>query len=72
MSKLKSPNIVRFFDVLMSSHNYYIVQELCDNDLEHFLEQHEGKKIPEELAITHLTDICNGFLALVKEGIIHR
>lgn len=45
MSKLKSPNIVRFFDVLMSAHNYYIVQELCDNDLEHFLEQHEGKKI---------------------------
>jgi serine/threonine protein kinase len=72
MSKLKSNNIVGFFDVLMSSHNYYIVQELCDGDLEHYLEEQEGKKIGEELAINFLTQICNGFIALVKEGVVHR
>lgn len=37
MSKLKSENIVGFFDVLMSNHNYYIVQELCDSDLEKYM-----------------------------------
>lgn len=34
MAKLDSPNIVGFYDVLESSHNYYIVQELCTGDLE--------------------------------------
>lgn len=33
LSKIQSTNIVKLFDVLESSHNYYIVQELCDSDL---------------------------------------
>ncbi len=37
MSKLKSVNVVGFFDVLVSDNNYYIVQELCDSDLERYL-----------------------------------
>lgn len=33
MEVIKSENVVAFFDVMESSKNYYIVQELCDGDL---------------------------------------
>ena len=72
MSKIKSANVVGFFDVLESKHNYYIVQELCDNDLEKLLKAHAGEKLSEEQAVSYLTEICNGFLTLVREGIVHR
>ena len=72
MSKIKSDNVVGFFDVLESKHNYYIVQELCDNDLEKVLKSSPGQKLTEEQAISYLIEICNGFLTLVREGIVHR
>ena len=72
MSKLKSVNVVGFFDVLVSDNNYYIVQELCDSDLERYLTEHKDKTIDEKTAIEFLTQICNGFLTLIKEGIVHR
>lgn len=72
MSKVKSTNVVGFFDVLESKHNYYIVQELCDNDLEKFLLAQPDQMVSEDKAIWYLTEICNGFLTLVKEGIVHR
>ena len=34
MKVLKSPNIVELFDVMESNNNYYIIQYLCDIDLE--------------------------------------
>lgn len=37
MKILKSPNVVKLYDVLESSNNYYIVEEICDGDLEHYL-----------------------------------
>ena len=33
MQSLKSENVVGFHDVMESSKNYYIVQELCDGDI---------------------------------------
>ena len=33
MQLLNNPNIVRILDVMESSNNYYIVQELCESDL---------------------------------------
>ena len=33
MQRIKSDNVVGFFDVMESSKNYYLVQELCDGDL---------------------------------------
>jgi serine/threonine protein kinase len=53
-----------------SSHNYYIIQEICDSDLEKYLHQH--KQLGEAEAVGFLKQICNGFMALVKEGIVHR
>ena len=60
-----------FFDVMESSQNYYIVQELCDGDLEHLVKK-KGGKLSEEEAVKYLTQICNGFVAVVREGIVHR
>lgn len=40
MAKLKSVNIVGFLDVLVSHNNYYIVQELCESDLDKYLAEH--------------------------------
>lgn len=53
-----------------SNKNYYIVQELCDGDLSSIVKP--GKPLPEQEARGYLLQICNGFLALVREGIIHR
>jgi serine/threonine protein kinase len=53
-----------------SSHNYYIIQEICDSDLERYIKQHPTTN--EFESIGFLKQICNGFIALVKEGIVHR
>ena len=71
LKSVKCDNVVGFFDVMESTQNYYIVQELCDGDLEGLMKKHGGK-LPEEEAVKILTEISNGFLALVREGIVHR
>lgn len=54
-----------------SSKNYYIVQEYCDGgDLSSKMKA--GQIVAENQAKDYLLQITNGFLALVKEGIIHR
>ena len=63
MQSVCNPNIVTLIDVMESANNYYIVQELCDGDL-HKLTQLK-KPLDEEKCINMLTQICNGFLALV-------
>ena len=47
LKSVKSENVVGFFDVMESSQNYYIVQELCDGDLEGLMKK-QGGKLPEE------------------------
>jgi len=44
--------------------------ELCDSDLSQLIKQ--GQQLPEDDCIKILAQICEGFLVLVKEGIIHR
>ena len=68
---LKSPNIVGFLDVMESSNYYYIIQEFCDGgELRQFMKK-KGR-IPEKDAIILLMQICNGFVELIKEGVMHR
>jgi serine/threonine protein kinase len=61
---------VAVYDVMESANNYYIIQELCDSDLEKYLKV--TPYTPEAKAIDILKQIVNGFLSLVREGIIHR
>ena len=42
MKAVHSENIVQLYDVMESSNNYYIIQELCDGDLEHYLKAKPG------------------------------
>lgn len=70
MQMLKSENIVEVMDVMESSNNYYIIQEICDSDLEKYLRLRH--KLPEAEATLLLQQICNGFIVLTKEGIVHR
>ena len=70
MQTIKSENIVGFHDVMESANNYYIIQELCDGDLQELMKP--GHPVPEDTAKEYLRQIANGFLALVKEGIVHR
>lgn len=70
LQKLHSENVVAFYDVMESSKNYYIIQELCDGDLSKDIKRNHFHS--EADAVEMLRQICNGFLALVKEGIIHR
>ena len=72
MRTIHSENCVRCIDVMESSNNYYVVQELCDSDLSKVLQKQPGKCLPEKEAVQILTSICNGFLTLVSEGIVHR
>jgi serine/threonine protein kinase len=37
LQQVKSRNIVQVYDIMESTNNYYIVQELCDSDLEHYM-----------------------------------
>jgi len=50
-------------DEMESSNNYYIIQELCDGDLEHYM---KSRKLSEAESIAFLKQICNGLLSLVK------
>lgn len=70
MQMLRAENIVRIMDVMESRNNYYIVQEMCDLDLEKHLR--ERGKLGEEQAILFLSQICKGFITLAREGIVHR
>lgn len=71
LKSLKSPNIVGFLEVMESDNYYYIIQEFCNGgDLKGVMDKR--KNIPEAEAIQMLTQICNGFVELIKEGIVHR
>ena len=49
MKSVRSENIVGFYDVMESSNNYYIIQELCDGgDLEHYLKKQPNKCVNEK------------------------
>lgn len=70
LKSIKSNNIVRVFDVMESSENFYIFEELCGSDLEKYLEK--AGRLKEQEAIEFLKQICNGFIAMIREGIVHR
>jgi serine/threonine protein kinase len=70
LQQLRSQNIVSVYEVMESSNNYYIIQELCDSDLEKYMKH--TPITPEKKGVEMLKQIINGFVTLVREGIIHR
>ncbi|CAK72388.1 unnamed protein product (macronuclear) [Paramecium tetraurelia] len=71
MQKLNNKNIVQLIDVLETSNNIYIIQEICESgDLAKYLKQHQF--VNEQQALKIMTEILQGFIELIKFGIIHR
>jgi serine/threonine protein kinase len=70
LQKFNCENIVKVYDVLESPNNIYIIQELCDTDLEGYIKK--NKDITYEMAMDFLKQICKAFAHLVREGIVHR
>ncbi|EGR28771.1 protein kinase domain protein [Ichthyophthirius multifiliis] len=71
MKKFKNQNIVELIDVLETSNNYYIIQEFCDGgDLRTCLKRKQC--LSEQEAVYVIKDLLNGFIELIKNGVIHR
>ncbi|KRX01734.1 Protein kinase-like domain [Pseudocohnilembus persalinus] len=72
MKKLKSPNVVRMYDVFNDSKTTYIILEFCkDGDLDHYIRKNGGL-LNEKEALDVLNQLLNGFKNLVELGYIHR
>ena len=70
MKKVNHKNIVYLYDVFQTNNNMYIITEICDYDLYHYLK--EKRKLPEEEAIDFLKQIMKGIKYLNNNNIIHR
>lgn len=58
-------------EVMESANYYYIVQEYCnEGELRGLMDR--KVKIGEQEAIEIFTQICNGFVCMLAEGVIHR
>ena len=69
--KLKSPNIIKFYDVHETVNNFYIVLELAQSGNLRANLRKSGR-FDEKKTMKYLFQILNGFGELVKNGIIHR
>lgn len=70
MKRVSHSNIVQLHDVFQTNNNMYIVTEMCDFDLYHYLK--EKRKLPEEEATSMLKQIMKGIKYLHQHNIIHR
>ncbi|CAD8112694.1 unnamed protein product [Paramecium sonneborni] len=70
MQKLNHERIVKLVEVIQTDNNYYVVMELCEQDLQTYLQK--VHKLPESECLKLLVDILKGFTELISHGIIHR
>lgn len=70
MKKVSHQNIVQLYDVFQTNNNMYIITEICDYDLYHYLK--EKRKLSEEESVDFLKQIMRGIKYLNNCNIIHR
>jgi serine/threonine protein kinase len=70
MKKVSHQNIVHLYDVFQTNNNMYIITEICDYDLYHYLK--EKRRLNEEEAVDFLKQIMRGIKYLNNSNIIHR
>lgn len=69
--KLKSPNIIKFYDVHETLNNFYIILEIAQGgNLRASL--HNAGRFDEKKTLKCLIQILNGFGEFAKHGITHR
>ena len=73
MHEIDHPNIMRLYDLLASSRNYYLVMQYCNqSDFESYIKEKKVKYFVERDAVHFLQQIMNGFFELRKRKILHR
>jgi len=73
MRELSSPHIVKLFDVMKTPAATIMAIELCESDLEHYIEKNGSQSgLQEPVAIAVLVQLMQGFKCLVDHGYIHR
>lgn len=71
MKKMSNPNLVRFFSMVTTFNNAYVITEYCNGgDLAGLLERKQ--RFSEQEAILIMSDILRGMRELIKHKIIHR
>ena len=71
MKKLNHPNLVRFYNLVNTVNNVYVVTEYCNGgDLSSLISSKNGLNEPEALLV--MSDILKGMKELIKHKIIHR
>ena len=70
MEDVNNENIVKLYDFFKDDECIYIVMELCDENLETFIET--KKKLNEKEIFEILSQLNNSFKIMVKNKIVHR
>ena len=71
LSRIDSPHIVKFIEILKTANNFYFFYEYCN---EGTLEQKIKKfgRLPEQLVLDYLSQMLEAFRILASRNIMHR
>jgi serine/threonine-protein kinase ULK/ATG1 len=71
LNRIKNPNVIKFYEMLKTANNMYLVYEFCDGGtLEDILIKRHHLPEPEALQI--FAQLVNAFKAIYTENILHR
>jgi serine/threonine protein kinase len=71
LSKISNENVIKFIEMLRTSHNVYLIYEFCNGGtLEDIIKKR--KYLTEKDALIYFQQILNAFKILFKENILHR
>ena len=71
LSKINTPNVVNRIDSKESSNCIYLIEEYTENLTLFDLLQKE-KRLDDQTQFRYITQLVNGFIELIKNGIVHR
>ncbi|XP_067301236.1 serine/threonine-protein kinase Nek5 isoform X2 [Pseudorasbora parva] len=73
LSKMKHPNIVKFYKSFYDRNNLYILMEYCDaGDLMNRIKMQRGKPFTEQQIVDWLVQICLGLKHIHDRKVLHR
>lgn len=73
IKSINHPNIVHLYETFETSNNMYLVFEYCERgDLEKYLTQYYGPRLPEQTAQRIIYCIADAVSLIHSKGITHR
>lgn len=71
LNRIKNPNVIKFYEMLKTANNMYLVYEYCDGGtLEDILQKKHHLSEAESLQV--FAQLINAFKAIYNENILHR